>query len=286
MDIINIYNVDLENSRYNYYESINNIINRYYRINTYYLSIIINYLLVCNDLRCGYLLELSNLNNYQISLSDVNNLFNTIKDIYNSNGYIINIDYIVENIQFGRYLYFKTENKHCLDKIIRLRNSNQYNHDINLGDVLGYYCNGNDYSNVLIKRYSINYVAIKTDNLYSDSINIYSESCVFINEESLKDTISFILNNINNYNNLLKNYGLIINGTINIDDGLQIRSDKLNDNNYINSHNSYYINDIYNIINDDDMYIYNNIIRKLETNILLDENEKDFLRQMYININY
>lgn len=278
MDIINIYNVDLEKSRYNYNESINNIINTYYSINTYYLSIIINYLLVCNDLRCGYLLESSNLNNYQIELSDVIILFDTIKTIYNSNGYTINIDHIVENRQYGRYLFFKRGNRDCLDKINRL-NSDIVNHDISLGHVLGYYCNGDDYSNVIIKRYSINYIAIKTDNFYSDSINIYSESCVFISEESLKDTISFILNNINNYNNLLKNYGLIINGTINIDDGLQIRSDKLDDNKYINSHNSYYINDIYNIINDYDMY--NNIIMKLQGNIALDNNDKYLLSEMY-----
>ncbi len=248
-DIINIIssidsisNINKE-SKYVSIKDIDDII-KHYMNNPYYLTIIINIILVCNGLRCSYLIELSNLKTYGIPFDDVEMLINRINVAFGSN---VLMD--VENEQFGRYLLYNETIEDCS---IKIRDFWKDMNDYTLSNVLGYYCVGHDYSNFLVKRHIINYYACFISDVYSEkekeNIDIYTESCIFNEKIEIDNAIYHIHHVINTFNDLLKVYDLKVNANIVVDDGLIIRRQKLEDKDikYVLDHSEHYTNDLLN----------------------------------------
>lgn len=206
-------------------EFINELIKEYK--STIYWEALINVILVFHDARDAFLYESTNFKN------DTTFVFLLVEK-FNKHGDKLKIK--SDDFKYPRFFVYKE--KSWVDKDIRKNPMNLYS-DPSIAKYLGFQCIGHDYSNYRVPRITIGY--------YIESKQIIAEVC-----ENNKIPKSKIVKRSNEtlkrFNNVLNQYGMKVNVSINVDDGLDIRTKNLFENKkkYILKNKEDYKNDLAN----------------------------------------
>jgi hypothetical protein len=176
---------------------------------TIYWVAVINVILVFHNARDAFLYESTNFEN------DTTFIFSLVKKF---NEYGCKLKITSDEFKYPRFFVYK-ENS-WIDKDIQENPDNVVN-DTSIAMYLGFHCIGHDYSNYHVQRIIIEY--------YIGSSQIYAEVCE-INKIPKRDIVKRSNERLNSFNNVLKKYGMKVNVSINVDDGLDIRTKKLFEN--------------------------------------------------------
>lgn len=203
-------------------EFINDLIKEYKT--TIYWEALINVILVFHDARDAFLYESTNFKN------DTRFIFSLVEK-FNKHGSKLKIT--SDEFKYPRFFVYK-ENS-WVDKDIIM---NLYN-DPSIAKYLGFQCIGHDFSNYRVPRITVEY--------YVESRQIIAEVCE-INKIPKSKIVKRSNETLKRLNNVLNQYGMKVNVSINVDDGLDIRTKNLFENKkkYILKNKDYYKNDLAN----------------------------------------
>ena len=214
-----------------YMEFINVLIKKYK--STIYWEALVNVILVFHGARDAFLYESTNFKN------DTDFIFLLVEK-FNKYGGKLKIK--SDEFKYPRFFVYK-ENE-WVDKDIEKNPMNLYN-DPSIAGYLGFQCIGHDFSNYRVPRITIGY--------YIESSQIIAEVCE-INKIPKSKIVKQSNEKLKRFNNVLNKYGIKMNVSINVDDGLEMRTKNLFENKkkYILKNKEDYKNDLANnYLNDD-----------------------------------
>lgn len=195
---------------------------------TIYWEALVNVILVFHDARDAFLYESTNFNN------DTKFIFLLVEK-FNIHGGKLKIT--SDNFRYPRFFVYK-ENS-WVDKDIQ-ENPHNVVDDYSIAKYLGFQCVGHDYSNYYAPRITVEYYL-------EPNTQIIVEVCE-INKIPKNQLIKQSNKTLKRLNNVLNKYGMKVNVSINIDDGLDIRTQRLFENNtkYILENKEKYKDDLSN----------------------------------------
>jgi hypothetical protein len=208
-----------------YMEFINTLIKKYK--STIYWEALVNVILVFHGARDAFLYESTNFKN------DTDFIFLLVEK-FNKYGGKLKIK--SDEFKYPRFFVYK-ENE-WVDKDIDKNPMNLYN-DPSIAGYLGFQCIGHDFSNYRVPRITIGY--------YIESSQIIAEVCE-INKIPKSKIVKQSNEKLKRFNNVLNKYGIKMNVSINVDDGLEMRTKNLFENKkkYILKNKEDYKNDLAN----------------------------------------
>ena len=190
-----------------YMEFINTLIKKYK--STIYWEALVNVILVFHGARDAFLYESTNFKN------DTDFIFLLVEK-FNKYGGKLKIK--SDEFKYPRFFVYK-ENE-WVDKDIDKNPMNLYN-DPSIAGYLGFQCIGHDFSNYRVPRITIGY--------YIESSQIIAEVCE-INKIPKSKIVKQSNEKLKRFNNVLNKYGIKMNVSINVDDGLEMRTKNLFEN--------------------------------------------------------
>jgi len=236
-------------------EFINVLIKKYK--STIYWEALVNVILVFHSARDAFLYESTNFKN------DTDFIFLLVEK-FNKYGGKLKIK--SDEFKYPRFFVYK-ENS-WVDKDIQKNPMNLYS-DPSIAGYLGFQCVGHDFSNYRVPRITIGYYIESNQIIAEESRQIITEESRQIIAEESRQIIAEVceINKIpkskivkqsneklKRFNNVLNKYGIKMNVSINVDDGLDMRIKNLFENKkkYILKNKEDYKNDLANnYLNDD-----------------------------------
>lgn len=195
---------------------------------TIYWTALVNVILVFYDARDSFLYESTNFKN------DTEFIFLLVKKFNKHSG---NLKITSDQFKYPRFFVYKKNS--WVDKDI-IKNPDNLVNDVSIAKYLGFICKGHDFGNFYVPRIYLSYYL-------NDGNNIISEVCE-INKIPKKQIEKTANETSKRFNDVLNQYGLNVTFSINIDDGLNLRMEKLlqNDQKYILENIDEYDNDLFN----------------------------------------
>jgi len=231
-------------------EFINVLIKKYK--STIYWEALVNVILVFHGARDAFLYESTNFKN------DTNFIFLLVEK-FNKYGSKLKIK--SDEFKYPRFFVYKENG--WVDKDIQKNPMNLYS-DPSIAGYLGFQCVGHDFSNYRVPRITIGYyieyiesrqiIAEESRQIIAEeSRQIIAEVCE-INKIPKSKIVKQSNEKLKRFNNVLNKYGIKMNVSINVDDGLDTRTKNLFENKkkYILKNKEDYKNDLANnYLNDD-----------------------------------
>ena len=223
-------------------EFINVLIKKYK--STIYWEALVNVILVFHGARDAFLYESTNFKN------DTNFIFLLVEK-FNKYGSKLKIK--SDEFKYPRFFVYKENG--WVDKDIQKNPMNLYS-DPSIAGYLGFQCVGHDFSNYRVPRITIGYYIEYIESrqiIAEESRQIIAEVCE-INKIPKSKIVKQSNEKLKRFNNVLNKYGIKMNVSINVDDGLDTRTKNLFENKkkYILKNKEDYKNDLANnYLNDD-----------------------------------
>jgi hypothetical protein len=195
---------------------------------TIYWTALVNVILVFYDARDSFLYESTNFKN------DTKFIFSLVKKF---NKHFDNLKITSDQFKYPRFFVYKKNS--WVDKDI-IKNPDNLVNNFSIAKYLGFTCKGHDFSNFYVPRIYVRYIL-------NDGSNIISEVCE-INKISKKQLEQIANDKSKSFNNVLNQYDVNVTFSVNIDDGVNLRMEKLlqNDQKYILENIDEYDNDLAN----------------------------------------
>ena len=223
-------------------EFINVLIKKYK--STIYWEALVNVILVFHGARDAFLYESTNFKN------DTNFIFLLVEKF---NKYGSKLEIKSDEFKYPRFFVYKENG--WVDKDIQKNPMNLYS-DPSIAGYLGFQCVGHDFSNYRVPRITIGYYIEYIESrqiIAEESRQIIAEVCE-INKIPKSKIVKQSNEKLKRFNNVLNKYGIKMNVSINVDDGLDTRTKNLFENKkkYILKNKEDYKNDLANnYLNDD-----------------------------------